>query len=226
MTLTGKQIVDLQTKLQKISVLPKEKQAATMQRELSSEEVQFLQEQQCIFCKIAKGEIPAKWLIYDDGNFTAFLDVSPVSPGHTLVIPKNHYATLPQLPDNLDAACMKLIKILTAAVFEAVDAQGVNILQNNGTAAGQAVHHIHIHIIPRFENDGIVIGKQHRVELTDKQMKDIQERIIEAAKGKAPKKTVYDISGRELTGKETESKSKIGRKQKTKKIIRVKPKIP
>ncbi len=220
--LTKKQIADLQAKLQKINALPKEKQATAIQK-LSPEEMQFLQEQQCVFCKIAKSEVKSEYIIYEDEYFLAFLDISPISPGHTLVIPKEHYAILPQLPDNLDAAYLKLIKVIASAAFEAVSAQGINIIQNNGAVAGQVVPHVHFHIIPRFENDGVKLDESKPIKLTAKQMKEIQKRIIKNAKGKVTKKTpIYDMSGKELTGKEI----KKSKKRKTKRITKVKPRMP
>ena len=155
--LSEEQIKALQAKLQQIAGLPPEEQNKKAMEMLSPEEIEFLKSQQqgggqCIFCRIAKGEVPAK-TIYEDANFLAFLDINPASPGHTLFITKEHVQILPQLSDELGAEALNIIKKLATAVFEGTNAQGINIMQNNGSVAGQAVPHIHFHIIPRFEDD-------------------------------------------------------------------------
>lgn len=108
----------------------------------------------CVFCKIIKGEIPAD-KIYDDDNFFAFLDINPNNPGHTLIIPKKHYKNLYELPDETLSEIAPLIKKLAVAVKLGVNADGINIIMNNNGAAGQIVPHAHFHIIPRFANDGL-----------------------------------------------------------------------
>ncbi|MEQ9453096.1 MAG: HIT family protein [Phycisphaeraceae bacterium] len=106
------------------------------------------QDPDCIFCRIIQGDIPCHKL-HEDDHTLAFLDINPVAPAHTLLIPKAHHATLDQLPPATAAALFTPIPKLAAAVTKSVGAEAYNILQNNGVAAGQAVHHVHIHIIPR-----------------------------------------------------------------------------
>ncbi len=107
----------------------------------------------CIFCKIIKGEIPCA-KVYEDSETLAFLDISPCNKGHTLVIPKKHYETIDQMPvEELKDLIAKVQKI-SKAVKETTSAEGYNVNQNNGKAAGQLVNHVHFHIIPRFNNDG------------------------------------------------------------------------
>lgn len=108
----------------------------------------------CVFCKIAKGEIPAD-KIYEDDKFFAFLDINPNNPGHTLIIPKAHYKNLYELPDEVLSEIAPLIKKLAIAVKKSVNADGINIIMNNDRAAGQIVSHAHFHIIPRFADDGL-----------------------------------------------------------------------
>lgn len=108
----------------------------------------------CIFCKIVKGEIPSD-KIYEDDNFFAFLDVTPNNPGHTLIIPKKHYENLYELPDETLSEIAPLIKKLAVAVKYGANADGINIIMNNDSAAGQIVPHAHFHIIPRFADDGL-----------------------------------------------------------------------
>ena len=107
----------------------------------------------CIFCRIVKGELPST-RIYEDADILAFLDINPVSAGHTLVIPKGHYATLLDLPEELGAKTFSVLSRVGRAVMAGMKADGFNCLQNNFAASGQIVFHSHWHIIPRFDEDG------------------------------------------------------------------------
>lgn len=107
----------------------------------------------CIFCKIVKKEIPAD-VVYEDENFLGFLDITPVNPGHVLLIPKEHYENLYDMPDELLGKAGPLLKKLAIAVKKGVDAEGINIGMNNERPAGQLVFHAHFHIMPRFVDDG------------------------------------------------------------------------
>ena len=111
----------------------------------------------CIFCKIANGEIPSR-TIYEDEQFRAILDLGPATKGHALILPKEHFADLFEMPAELAADAMKLAKKLAALQKERLGADGLNLVQNNGEAAGQTVQHFHIHLIPRYEGDGQTIG--------------------------------------------------------------------
>lgn len=108
----------------------------------------------CIFCKIAAGQISSA-KIYEDDDVLAFLDIGPLSDGHTLVIPKQHFEKMHQCPEVVLGKIFSKIGIIAKAVFSAMDADGYNVLCNNGRAAGQLVDHLHFHIIPRNENDGV-----------------------------------------------------------------------
>lgn len=108
----------------------------------------------CIFCKIAKKEIPAD-IVYEDENFIAFLDLSPATIGHTLVVPKEHSRDLIHMNDKDSDGFMTAIKKVAKAVQKSVGADGFNLELNNGECAGQFVFHTHIHIIPRSKNDGV-----------------------------------------------------------------------
>ena len=203
--LSEEQIKALQAKLQQIAGLLPEEQNKKAMEMLSPEEIEFLKSQQqgggqCIFCRIAKGEVPAK-TIYEDANFLAFLDINPASPGHTLFITKEHVQILPQLSDELGAEALNIIKKLATAVFEGTNAQGINIMQNNGSVAGQAVPHIHFHIIPRFEDDKLKLDWDP-IKLSDEQFNEVQKRISEKAKD-IGKKVVYDMSGKMIEEKKT-----------------------
>ncbi|KKW19609.1 MAG: Histidine triad (HIT) protein [Parcubacteria group bacterium GW2011_GWA2_51_10] len=109
----------------------------------------------CIFCKIVAGELPS-YKVYEDERTLAFLDINPINPGHTLVIPKNpDVRNIFDIPKRDWVAMMEVVHELAAAVEKALDADGVNIMMNNREHAGQVVDHPHIHIIPRFKGDGL-----------------------------------------------------------------------
>lgn len=112
-------------------------------------------EQECLFCKIAKGEIPSK-KVYEDSDSFAFLDINPRNPGHTLVITKKHYGTIFDIPSGEVGRLFETVKKIAGMVKNGVNAHGVNIIQNNGKAAGQVVPHLHFHVIPRFVTEGPV----------------------------------------------------------------------
>ncbi|MBR4529054.1 MAG: HIT family protein [Lachnospiraceae bacterium] len=107
----------------------------------------------CIFCKLANGVFPTN-TVYEDAHFRAILDNGPATKGHTLILPKEHYDDLFALPPETAAEAMKLAKKLAAHLKETLSADGINIVQNNGAAAGQTVMHYHLHVIPRYEDDG------------------------------------------------------------------------
>ena len=107
----------------------------------------------CLFCKIINGEIPAA-KVYEDEYSYAFLDIKPINPGHTLLVPKKHYTNIYETPDELLSKLAPIIKKLSIAGKKAVGADGMIVSMNNEPAAGQVVFHSHIHIVPRFQNDG------------------------------------------------------------------------
>ena len=109
----------------------------------------------CIFCKIANGEIPSA-TVYEDDNFRAILDIAPSHKGHTIILPKNHAANIFELPEDIAKGIFPVAKKVATAIKETTGCDGVNILQNNGAAAGQSVFHLHVHVVPRFEGDGIL----------------------------------------------------------------------
>ena len=106
----------------------------------------------CIFCKIVKGEIPSA-KIYEDDKVLAFLDIAPINPGHTLVIPKAHFENIFETPEELVAELTTVVKKVSHAL-QVLGPEGMNVAMNNGKAAGQDVFHSHIHVIPRYQGDG------------------------------------------------------------------------
>lgn len=108
----------------------------------------------CVFCKIINGEIPSA-KIYENNKVIAFLDISPVNKGHTLVVPKKHSENLLEDNDEDLKECIILIKKLSKAIIKAINAEGINVISNIKPAAGQVIMHTHFHLIPRFKNDGL-----------------------------------------------------------------------
>ena len=112
-----------------------------------------MKDDNCIFCKLANKDIPTN-IIYEDDRFTVILDASPATRGHALILPKNHAANIYELPDEDAAAVFVLAKKLATKMTEILHCDGFNIVQNNGEVAGQTVFHFHMHLIPRYLNDG------------------------------------------------------------------------
>ena len=129
----------------------------------------------CIFCKIAAGEIPSATL-YEDEDFRVILDLGPATYGHALILPKQHYANVIEITDELAAKAMVLAKKVITAMTEALPCDGYNIVQNNGETAGQTVFHFHMHLIPRYKNDHAGIG-WHPGTLTDEKRDEILAKV-------------------------------------------------
>lgn len=130
----------------------------------------------CIFCKILKGEIPS-FCVYEDEQFKVILDRFPASRGHVLILPKAHYVDLFELPNEISERLYPLAKKIATAIKEAVGADGINIVQNNGMVAGQSVFHFHMHIIPRYKEDHIVLNKTSNGDITIEELSEIAEII-------------------------------------------------
>ena len=120
----------------------------------------------CIFCKIANKEIPGK-IIYEDELCMAFLDLSQATYGHTLVIPKKHFANFLEVDQDTLSHLMKVVQNLSKQIIEKCDAKGLNILTNTNEVAGKTVHHFHIHILPRYNNEELDIHFTDHSETTD-----------------------------------------------------------
>lgn len=108
----------------------------------------------CIFCKIAKGDIPSA-TIYETGDFKCILDVSPANKGHALIITKDHYDNIFQLDAETAAKIFSFATVAAKAIKEETGCEGMNVLQNNGAVAGQTVNHFHLHLVPRNTGDGV-----------------------------------------------------------------------
>lgn len=136
-----------------------------------------MKREDCIFCKIVGGEIPSKTL-YEDENFRVILDLSPATRGHALILPKEHAEDLHELSDETAAEVLVLAKKIAAVMVKRLHCDGLNLVQNNGEAAGQTVKHFHVHVIPRYKGDGQNInwvpGSPSQEEL-----ESIREAIVE-----------------------------------------------
>ena len=130
----------------------------------------------CIFCKIAAGEIPSK-TIYEDDLFRVILDLGPATKGHALILPKDHAENLFELPVDSAGKVLVLAKKLATQMKEKLDCDGLNLVQNNGEEAGQTVKHFHMHMIPRYKNDGQRIGWKPG-EPTQDELESIKNQMI------------------------------------------------
>lgn len=131
----------------------------------------------CIFCKIARGTIPAI-KVHEDGATLTFMDIQPASPGHALVIPKMHAANLFEIAEGELSAVTRTVQRVARAMREALAPDGIRIVQTNGAAAGQSVFHYHVHLIPM--QDGQRIGTHGRAPADPEQLKTLAARIREA----------------------------------------------
>ena len=113
-------------------------------------------DENCIFCKIIAGEIPST-AVYEDEDFRAILDVNPAARGHVIILPKKHAANIFELDEAEASKVLPIAKKIATAVMKTYHCDGVNILQNNGEAAGQTVFHLHVHVVPRYYGDGVNI---------------------------------------------------------------------
>jgi len=115
----------------------------------------------CVFCKIVAGEIPGA-KVYETDEVLAFLDINPVHPGHTLVIPKKHYANIEEAPAEVLSQVISAVKKVGLALKIGLNYQGYNVTENNDPVAGQLIAHLHFHVIPRFEGDGLKLWPQRQ----------------------------------------------------------------
>ena len=134
-----------------------------------------MKDENCIFCKLANGEIPTSTL-YEDEDFRVILDANPASKGHALIIPKEHYANLYELDDELASKVLVLAKKMITKLAGILECDGYNLVQNNGETAGQTVFHFHLHLIPRYKGDAVGIGWKPE-KLTEGDKEEILSKI-------------------------------------------------
>ena len=134
-----------------------------------------MRDENCIFCKIVAGEIPSRTL-FEDEDFKVMLDVGPAAKGHALIVPKEHYVNIYELPDELAGEAMKLAKRMATHMTKILVCDGFNILQNNGEVAGQTVFHYHMHLIPRYKGgDEMILWKANH--FSDQEMDALAEQL-------------------------------------------------
>lgn len=134
-----------------------------------------MKDENCIFCKLAAGDIPSATL-YEDSDFRVILDLSPASKGHALIIPKEHYRNLYDIDEGLTAKAFVLAKRMVLRLREVLGCDGYNIVQNNEEAAGQTVFHFHMHLIPRYKGDKVGLGWKMG-ELSESDKEEIIEKL-------------------------------------------------
>jgi histidine triad (HIT) family protein len=207
-------------------------------KNMSPEELKEFQKKQCIFCQIIAGKVQSK-KIFEDNKTMAILDINPANPGHILLLPKEHYSIMPQMPDDEIAHMFMVAKSLSNALLKGIGAQGTNIVVANGVAAGQRAQHFMIHIIPRMDNDNVefslpqnTIREEELDEISKKLSKSLGE--IKETGPKAPpkfvmpqKKTVeaeFKEEPVEKEGKKTEDKEEKTEDKTKKEPIKETPK--
>lgn len=131
----------------------------------------------CIFCRIISGEIPSN-VVYEDEYFKAILDIGPAAKGHVLILPKKHSDNLLELDSESAAHILEAAKKIAKALMDELKCDGINLMQNNGEAAGQTVNHFHIHLIPRYKGDQINLELTH-LSYADGEAEKLAEKIAE-----------------------------------------------
>lgn len=130
----------------------------------------------CIFCKIANGDIPAATL-HEDEDFRVIMDLGPATKGHALILPKKHAANIYEISEEDLTKAVLLAKKMAGKMTEALGCDGFNIVQNNGTAAGQTVFHFHMHLIPRYEGDGASVAAWKPGTLDDATKEEVLNKV-------------------------------------------------
>jgi histidine triad (HIT) family protein len=133
-------------------------------------------EEDCLFCKIAREEIPSK-KVFENDTTLAFLDIRPMTEGHTIVIPKNHYETLADISDEDITNLFQSVRKVAQILYNKLEIDGYNIVMNNHEAAGQVIKHSHVHIIPRSKRDGLIKLEIPKKEASEEQLNDVLNQL-------------------------------------------------
>ncbi len=136
----------------------------------------IMRDENCIFCKIANGDIPSR-TIYEDEEFRVILDMAPATKGHALILPKNHYKNLYEIADDTAAKVLPLAKKMAAHMTEKLGCDGFNIVQNNNEVAGQTVFHFHVHLIPRYHDDNQKLVMEPQ-KMSDEELDAVRDAVI------------------------------------------------
>lgn len=191
----------MQKELQNMSPEEKKKMKEKLEN-MSEEELREFQKKQCIFCRIIDGEVESK-KVYEDSTCIAILDINPAKTGHMIILPKEHYSIMPQVPEEQINHMGIVAKKLSKALLKTLEIEGTNTFIANGPAAGQNSQHFMIHIIPREENDNV--GMELPMgEIEEDKLKEIQEAMLPAVE------KIFDIEIKktEKTKKDTSSSKK------------------
>jgi histidine triad (HIT) family protein len=191
-------------------------------KQMSPEELKEFQKKQCIFCQIIAGKVQSR-KVYEDDQTLAILDINPANPGHLLLLPKEHYSIMPQMPDKEIGHIFMVAKALSNALLRSIRAQGTNIIIANGVAAGQRAQHFMIHIIPRMEKDNLQFTLPQKTvpeEELDEISKKLSESLGEIKETKSevppqfamPKQKVVEAEFKEKPIKNKEKKKKRNEK--------------
>jgi len=174
-------------------------------KNMTPEQIAELQKQNCIFCHIISGKVASK-KIYEDDKCLAILDINPANPGHVVLMPKEHFAIMPLIPEDLIGHLFMVAKGISHACLRALKAQGTNIFVANGTAAGQKAQHFMIHIIPRKEGDDLKSFILQKKEVGD--LEDVRKRL------KARINFVFGVKEEEpIVMEKTEAKPEIKKEE-------------
>ena len=194
-------------------------------KQMSPEELKEFQKKQCIFCQIISGKVQSK-KIYEDDEVLAILDVNPANPGHILIMPKEHYSIMPQIPDDEIGHIFMVAKALSNTLLRALEVQGSNIIVANGVAAGQRAQHLMVHLIPRKENDGVNFQIPQK-NIPEEELQKVRKALSESLGAKAeeaeekiaavpiiPKQKVVEAEFKEpIKKKPSKTKKKIKNKE-------------
>jgi len=163
-------------------------------KNMSPEELKEFQKKQCIFCHIISGKVQSK-KVYEDDKSLAILDINPANPGHILLLPKEHYSIMPQVPEEEIVHLSMVAKTVSNAALRSLNVQGTNIIVQNGIAAGQKAQHFMIHIIPRKEKDGLNFDIPQK-EIPENDLEAIRKKLekkLGAVKEQKPKPNVQEL---------------------------------
>lgn len=185
---------------------------------MSPEELMVYQKKKCVFCNIVSGKVQSK-KVYEDGKCIAILDINPANPGHVLILPKEHYAVLPQMPDDVVAHLFIVAKAFSKIMLKSLKVGGSTIFVANGVFAGQKAQHFMLHVIPRREGDGLDVLNIPQLQVSDSDLFEVQKRVVEKVNSsfglrievKAPKGSAQkvDVVKKEVKDEEVVEKKEV-----------------
>lgn len=183
-------------------------------KSMSPEELKEFQKKQCIFCQIISGKVQSR-KIYEDENVFAIIDINPANPGHLLVMPREHYSIMPQIPEEDVEQLFLTAKMLSNAMLRALEVQGTNVIVANGVAAGQRAQHFMLHLIPRKENDALEFEVPQK-NIPEKELQSIAEKLAHnlGMKKEKPQVPLFQVPKRQVVEAEFKEEPKAKQAQK------------